>query len=141
MTNYADANEAFAQRFSDTWSPTGFPFELENEKFTPPNADAETPWARMVVRHRDGTQNSLGRVRNRRFDRLGGLFVQVFTPLQEGTRRAKELAQLVIEGFEGSTIPGTTICFNNTIAREVGVSDDVWFMTVIEIDFRYTEIR
>ena len=141
MTNYSDANEAFAQRFSDIWSPTGFPFELENESFTPPNADAGTPWARMVVRHQDGMIDSLGRVGNRRFDRLGALFVQVFTPLQEGTRRTKQLAQLVSDGFEGSSIPGTTICFNDTIAREGGVSDDVWYMTTVEINFRYTEIR
>ncbi len=141
MTDYPTANEAFAQRFSDVWTPTTFPFALENEKFTPPSVDSPTPWARMVVRHNAGTQDSLGPAGNRRFDRLGSLLVQVFTPLQEGTRQSKELTQTVIEGFEGTSITGTTICFNDVIAREVGSSDDVWYMAVIEITFRYTEIR
>lgn len=137
MTTYPDANEAITQLFSDTWTPSGFPFTLGNEKFTPPE---DTPWARMVLRHNAATQSTLGRQPGRKFNRFGSVLIQVFTPLREGTRRSSELIQRVVNGFEGARISGSTICFLDVIPREVGPSGK-WYQTNIEAEFRYTDTR
>lgn len=137
MTDYATANEAFAQRFSDVWTPTGHPFALGNEKFEAPD---DGPWARMVVRHSAAPQSTLGTVGNRQFERLGSLLIQVFTPLRVGTRLSSELVQTIVNGFEGARIAGTSVCFNDIIPREVGPSDK-WYQVTIEATFRYTDIR
>lgn len=137
MTDYPTANEAMAQRFSDVWTPTGFPFVLGNEKF---NAPDDTPWARMVVRHNAATQSTLGITGARQFDRLGSMLIQVFTPLREGTRRSADLIQTVVNGLEGTVIANTSICVNDVIPREVGPVDK-WYQVTIEAEFRYTDIR
>ena len=137
MTDYATANEAFAQRFSDVWTPTGFPFALGNEKFVPPDS---TPWARMVVRHAAATQSTLGPDGSRQFDRIGSLIIQIFTPSPGNTRQSSELIQTIVNGFEGERIVGTSICFNDIIPREIG-PDDKWYQVNIEAEFIYTDIR
>ena len=141
MTDYPTAAEAITQLFADTWSPTGFQFVLGNEKFDPEtDVTAGEPWARAVIRHNAATQSTLGQTANRQFDRFGALFVQIFTPEQEGTRRSSDLVQRVVAGFEGARISGTTICMNDTIVREVGPSDG-FYMVVVEAQFRYTELK
>ena len=137
MTDYPSANEAMIQHFADVWSPSGFEYTLGNEKFTPP---VGSPWARMVIRHNAATQSTLGQSGNRQFDRFGSVIIQVFTPEQEGTTRASQLIQRITDGFEGARITGTTICFLDTIPREIGVSDE-WYQVNVEATFRYTELK
>ena len=137
MTDYPDASEAMTQLFSDVWTPSGFLFALGNDEFDPP---VDSPWARMVIKHNGAPQKTLGRPTTRKFDRLGSMFIQVFTPQREGTRRSSELIQRVVDGFEGARISGTSICFNDVIPREVGPTDH-WYQVTIECEFRYTDIK
>lgn len=137
MTDYPTANEAITQRFTDVWEPTGFEYGFGNEKL---GSREDMPWARFVLRHSLATQSTLGPVGNRRFDRSGSAFIQVFTPTQEGTRRSAELVQRVVDGFEGARISGTSICFNDVIPREVGPSGK-WYQVTIEVTFIYSDIR
>ena len=137
MTDFPAANEAFYQFFADVWTPTGFPFAFENEKF---DETPNQPWARAVVRHNAASQDTLGRRLNRRFERLGAMFIQIFVPLKEGTARSKQLVQVISNGFEGERITGTTICFNDVIPREVPPTAD-WYQVTIEAQFRYSEIK
>ena len=126
-----------AQLFADTWTPTGFSFTLDNDEFTAPD---DAPWARFAIRHNAGTQDTLGRTGNRKFLRLGSAFVQIFTRSNTGTRQSKQLAQTIVNGFEGARIAGTTIRFNDVIVRESGV-DGKWYLTVVEATFEYDETR
>lgn len=141
MTQYSstfpEANEAMTQRFDDVWSPTGFPYVLGNEKFAGPE---NTPWARMVLRHNSGFQDTLGPNGRRRFDRTGSMIIQVFTPQREGTARSMQLIQTLSDGIEGERIPNTTVCFLNSFPREVG-PDGKWYQVNYEADFRWTEIK
>ena len=134
-TTYDQANEAIAQQFATTWGTTGFTFQLENEKYDPPDVN---PWARLTVRHSGGTQDTLGGNGNRKFDRTGSAFVQIFVKSDGGTRQSKQLTQIVVDGFEGVTITGTSVTFLDVIARETGV-DRGWFQVTIEANFRYFE--
>lgn len=137
MTTIPEAEEALAQRFVDTWTPTGHEFTLENEKFSRPESE---PWARFSVRINAATQDTLGGVGNRKFERSGSVFVQVFTPLDEGTNRSSQLVQTVVNGFEGTRIVGTTIRFNDVIPRKTGI-DDKWFGQIVEATFDFDETK
>lgn len=137
MTDISAAQEQMARRFLTAWGVSGFRAELENEKFTPTSG---VPWARMVFRNRGGPQNTFGKPGVRKFDRVGSMFVQVFTPLQEGTGQGTDLAQLVVDAFEGERIPGTSICFNEVIVRQAPPSGD-WNQVTVEVNFRYTVIK
>ena len=137
MTTLQAANEAMAQLFVDTWTPTTHPFTLENEDFSAP---ASGPWARFTSRITARTQETLGRVGDRRYQTLGSAFVQIFDDVNVGTRRAKELAQLIVEGFEGVRISGTTVRFYDVVPREIG-PDGRWFQTNVEISFEFDETR
>lgn len=137
MTTLAEANEAIAQRFLDTWAPTGYQSTLDNEKFDPPDNE---PWARLAIRHLGSTQDTLGKQGNRKFERTGIAFVQVYVKADEGTKQSKELTQVVMDGFEGESITGTNVTFLDVIPRETGV-DRGWFQTVVEANFRYFELK
>ena len=137
MTTRPQAIEAMTQKFNDVWSATGYPYVLGNEKFKPPN---DTPWARMVIRHNQGTQNSLGPKGCRRFQRDGSMFVQIFSPQETGTYDPATLVEVIQNGFEGEDIPRTSICFLDVSPRENGPSDKTYQETV-EIQFRYYEIK
>ena len=137
MTTLEQANEAIAQTFQTAWLPTGYVFALENESFDPPD---DSPWARLTVRHTGATQDTLGSPGNRRFDRTGSVFIQIFVKSDTGTRLSKQLTETTVNAFEGNTISGTTITFLDVIPRETGV-DRGWFQTVVEATFRYFEIK
>jgi len=136
MTTLVEANEAMAQRFADTWQPTGWEFALENEAFEP----GDDPWARFTSRIAASTQETLGQVGCRKFERSGSLFVQIFEVADKGTNRSKQLAQTVVDGFEGQRITGTTIRFNDVIPRETG-PDGKWYQTTVEINFVFDETK
>lgn len=136
MTDNVAAKEAIYQAFVDGWaSETAITFD--NESFTPPAAD---PWVRVAVRHNASVQDSLGRPGNRRFMRLGSVFVQVFTPIDQGTLKADQLAKKAREIFEGKTLSGTSISFRDVAVREIG-ADGKWYQANVEAEFGYDEIR
>ncbi len=136
-TTFPEAKEAIAQLFSDVWTPTGLPFALDNEKFDPPE---NTGWARMVVRHNASNQQTLGNRQNRKFQRFGAAFIQVFSTQRIGSSQTDGFVQRVLDGFEGARITDTTICFLDVIPREVGPMEQ-WFQVTIEAQFRYTEVK
>lgn len=137
MTTLAQANEAIAELFVQTWSVTTFAYSLDNESYDPPD---DAPWARFSVVHTGSTQDTIGRPGNRKFERSGSAFVQVFVKSDTGTQQSKELTQTVMDGFEGVSISGTSIYFLDVIPRETG-TDRGWFQTVVEATFRYFETK
>ena len=137
MTTLTAANEALAQRFIDTWTPTGHAYTLENEDFKAPN---DAPWARFSSRISASSQETLGKEGARKFERSGSCFVQIFVREKTGTKVSKQLAQTVVDGFEGARIAGTTVRFNDAIPRETG-PDGKWYQTVVEINFVFDETR
>lgn len=137
MTQLAAANEAMMQLFVDVWTPSGIAYTLDNETYDPPDNAA---WARFSIRTNASTQDTLGAVGNRKYERSGSCFVQIFVLSNTGTEQSRELAQRIIDGFEGARIAGTTIRFNDVIPSEVG-PDGKWFQTNVEINFVFDETR
>ncbi len=140
-TTQKEAREAIYQVFVDAWTASGaasdgLPYTFDNEDFKQP----KTPWARFSVRHTASTQETLGKVGNRRFARFGSAFTQIYTDTDSGTSDVDDLVQVVREAFEGVRLVGTTVRFMDVIVRETGV-DGKWFQTVIEAEFQYDETR
>lgn len=135
MTTLNQARTAIYEEFQAAWGATT-PFTFDNEKYTPP----DTEWARLTVRHTASTQDTLGAQGNRRFERIGSVFIQIFVPTNQGTTRADELATIARETFEGKSLTGTTIRFLDVIVRETGV-DGQYYVVVVEATFQYDETR
>ena len=136
MTDIVVAEEAIYQAFQDGWGATSA-FTFDNEKFDPPEDDK---WVRVAIRGNDSNQETLGKEGNRRFERSGILFIQCFTPENQGIKDANTLAKTAREIFEGKRISGTTIYFLSGTSRKIG-PDGKWYQLNVEIPFRYDETR
>lgn len=132
---YAEARENIYSSFVEQWN-NFTDFTLDNEDFDP----GEDAWVRITVRSRDGQQGSLGTEGNRRFDRAGVVFVQIFTPLNKGTAEMGSITEKVLEIFEGKRIADTTICFHTARPKELG-PEGVWYNSTVEVGFTYQEIK
>lgn len=137
MTTLNEAREAMYQALYSAWSGTT-PIQFDNEDYDPPRGGE---WARLTVRHQDSGQDTLGAKGNRKYERSGIAWTQVFVPKNTGTARADVLATLARETFEGERLAGTTVYFTDVIVREVGATDDGWYQVNVEANFTYHETR
>lgn len=145
----AEAAEVIYQQWQDLWldeddealTPTAF----DDEPF---NADDEalTAWVRVAIRHTGSEQATCGPEGARSFDRLGSVFVQVFTLAgkgrnddDEGELASDTLADTAKDIFEAKRLTGGVV-FLVADVREGGV-DGRWAMTTVEVPFRYRETK
>jgi hypothetical protein len=134
----AQALEAISARWADP--TTGWPslqpgiqWTFENLKF-----DAADRWARVTVDCTSGRQASLGPAPNRRIERRGRIFVQVFGPRGEGRAGVAALVESVRALFEAQQIahPSGGEPLTTYAASQAGNgSDGRWFMYVDGIPF------
>ena len=136
-TTLNESRTAVYEAFIAAWTPTGHELTFDNEAFSPP---VDVPWARLSVRQLASTQETLGRVGNRRFSRLAAAFAQIFVPIDEGTSIADNLATIARNAFEGTSLTGTTVRFQDVIVREIG-PEGRWYNVTVEAQFEYDETR
>lgn len=136
MTTLNEATEKIYQTFLTDWGATTS-VTFDNETFNP---NANEAYVRVTVRHTAAVQDSLGSVGRRKFDRIGTVFIQVFTPLDMGRQQADNLSTSARAVFEGKTLTPENLRFNAVITRELGVSDN-WYQTNVEAPFNYTETK
>lgn len=134
MTTTNAAKIAINDRFIAEWTGKT-PFTLDNDDFTEPDG---VPWTRLTVRGIGGGQTSLGKVGNRRYDRLGQIVINIFTPVEEGTSRGDILAQEALDLFEGTRFNGVVV--NNAVIQEIGAKD-TWYQINVTASFEYYEIK
>lgn len=117
------------------WNPA-YPVLWDDITGSVPNAD--TPWARAIVRHTFGRQTSLsGEVGARKFTSSGVLFVQVFAPVGQGSTLAYQTAELVANAYRDAKLE---VWFRNTRINEVGASGAFEQINVVS-DFSYDNVR
>lgn len=118
--------------------------DLPADRIALPNEDFDTPdglpWARFSILNTASAQRSLGDVGRRKYDRQASVFVQIFAPENSAQKTVDEIADSVRSLFEGVSLVNNDIRFRNTIAREIGV-DDGWYQLSVECLFEYTETR
>lgn len=138
MVTLVDARETIYQHFITGWGATS-PITLDNEAYDPP---AGSEWVRVSVRHQGSSLEAKGGMGSgglNRYSRSGVCFIQVFTPLNQGTREADTLAQSARDIFEGTTLASNAIRFNDVIIREIGPDDGGWYQVLVECEFEYDE--
>lgn len=79
-------------------------------------------------------QASLGAVGTRFFRRTGDVIMRVYTPLGQGTRRDKEIIDIILNLFEGKTFNG--IVTQTIDFRRIGSVGDK-FVTTVRIPFYF----
>ena len=138
MTTLAEAKTAMLEEYVNNTTLADAQVTLENEQFEPP---VDTAWVRASVRHFDGGQDSLGGVGQRKFSRVGSLFVQIFIPQDTGgTSPADTIAHEARTLLEGKALTGTTVKLLTSNIRELGQIDG-FFVVVVETGFEYIETR
>jgi len=109
---------------------------LDNQKFTKPSDD--TPWARLTINFTAGRQHTLGKPTNRKFEKKGFVFVQVFTVAGGATNINDGLVQQSLNVFEGVVLNG--VHFTDGQIRTVGTLDK-WYQQNAVLEFTYYEIK
>lgn len=79
-------------------------------------------------------QASLGAKGTRLFRRTGDVIMRVSTPLKEGSRRDKEIVDIILNLFEGETFNG--IVTQTIDFRRIGAVGDK-YMTTVRIPFYF----
>lgn len=133
----AQARDEMSAAFEAAWLPTGH--GLIWDDVAEPRPDTRSPWARFSVRHADGFQATLANFSGaRRWRRTGTIFVQLFSPANEGLSTLDEMAMVAMRAYQGKTTPGG-VWFRNTRAREIGVTGK-WQQLNVMVDFEYDEV-
>lgn len=133
-----EAKILILDHFTTAWGATSA-ITFENEDFKPDD-EGGTKWIRVSVREMDSNQRTLGATGNRKFERLGSVFIQVFVKEGEGgTQQADVLAQTARGILEG-TSSVTDVCFfvGRIITQE---PDGYWHRVVVEVNFSYDETK
>ncbi|MEM7444292.1 MAG: phage tail terminator-like protein [Pseudomonadota bacterium] len=131
--SYADARDAICGRFDARWAgrtPVAWP----NHGFAVPSG---APWVRLTIVDGEARQASLGSPGANLHRHTGVIMVQVFVPIDSGTRTARELADEAAEIFRHQRFDA--IRCDVPSVREIG-PDDVWFQVNMSCPFRRDEL-
>ncbi len=100
---------------------------------------SETPWARATIQHATGGQSSLsGASGTKRHTEKGTVFVQVFTPVGDGSTACYQLAKLVRDAFRDAR--DANVWFRNVFLTEIGISG-AFRQINVQATFSYDEVR
>lgn len=130
----AQARKVLYDRWTSVWAART-PFCFDGEPFTPP---ATGQWARVKVQNVTSLQASLGAAGNRKFDRYGFVYVQIFTPMGTGYLVLDGLVSIVKDAYEAQTVGG--VCLY-AMEHEELPTEPRWQGIVCRIPFTYNEIK
>ena len=134
MTSLAEAGEAIVDRFISAFPD--IEVTLSTEDYTPSSVD--NTWVRLVYRLASGGQRTLGKSPNRRFERIGIIFVQLSAPPNRGTYNGEVLGKAIGDLYESTTFNGVTC--ESAQVRDQGNQNGRHEVN-IDIDFKYYEIK
>lgn len=131
------AVDAILDIFKAAWDLTGHIAIYDDKPGEIP--PSETPWARVTIKHATGGQSSLsGASGTKRFTERGNLFVQIFTPVGDGSTACYQLAKLVRDAYRDARDPD--VWFRNVFLEEIGISG-AFRQTNVRATFTYDEVR
>lgn len=136
MPTLDEAREIVYQRFVSEWDVSDAVYTLENEAFTPP---ASGPWVRVSVRALAHSQETLGAEGQRRYRQVASANVEVFVPINTGTRQLGELCQSARSAFLGRSLGDTVKFYDGADVQERG-PDGKWISALVTARFEYEEV-
>lgn len=101
------------------------PITGENADFDPPK---DQPWLRISFQVADQFRTCIGQ--NEAYRTLGIVFLQIFTPISEGSREATELADDILSIFRSPTTMNRVVVLNSSISF-AGVSEGFYQINVV----------
>ena len=102
---------------------------------TDKDAPAKGAWMRQTIKHNEPGKNTLGPVGRRRFEQLGVMIVQVFTPYGDGFTLSDALTTVLEDAFHGYS---GSIRFSRIASKEIGKSGP-WAQVNFQAWFAYDE--
>ncbi len=137
--NGVEAEEVIAGQFATAWNVAHsfVPFQLENESFDPP---ADGSWLRVSIQPATRVQETMNSPGLRKFLSVGTIFVQVFTPLDAGTKPNRLLCEAVKECLEALSLSGGELRTYASATRAIG-PDDKWFASNVSTTYEFNETR
>lgn len=136
MTTLNEARDLVYKTLLDNYN--GVPKEhitLENEDFKTPD---NSSWLRLSIKTTSRRQYTLGGVGNRRFKTKAYAYMQIFTPINIGTKMGDLLAIEAANIFEGKRFDG--LVFGAANVQEMG-PDGKWYFYLVESRFDYFETK
>lgn len=115
--------------------PDGFPIAYSDQR---PEAalTGTASWARITVKHVDGKQRGFGGDGTRRFENIGILCIEIFTPVGTGHLAGDRLAQDAKRYIED--VRSSQVWYRNIRAADVG-ADGGYQKINIYADFEYDD--
>lgn len=127
--------ESRVNTWATTYSGGAVPIAFDNRPFVEPSPKSH--WVRVVVREAAGIRTDLDatapRIRN-----PGVVIVQVFTPKNIGSRKARELASSVADYLEVRTVSG--ILFRAAEVRAIGEVEKEYWQVNVTVPFHWNRI-
>ncbi len=130
--------QAILNYFVSAWGATS-PITLDNEDFDP-ETEGGDEWVRVSIREFASGQKTLGKITNRKFRRVGSVFVQVFTKEGEGGTQPSDTLAETARGILEGTNQVAGVCFFAATVR-TQPPDDYWYRVVVEVEFSYDETK
>lgn len=139
MTTSNEARQEIYDTLKAAWEAAypSSPLVFANEAF---DSEGVAEWASLEVRQTGGGQDSLGAVGNRRFERRGLVFVQLYAAVNRGLARLDELSKTVLDTLEAKTLPVNSVFLYDGVFRELPPSGP-WVRGSVTIQVTYDEIK
>jgi len=105
-----------------------------------PAVPAGKPWLRVGVKHDPaGAPASIGGSL-KRYEMVGLISVQVFTPYGDGLRISDDLVEVVLDAYRIGGATPSGVQFTSAGSEEIG-KDGVWFQANCVIEFTYDQFK
>ena len=99
-------------------------------------------WIHLRIYHNNSRRRTIGGKGSRRFNRRGIIAIQIYTLPGNGPERADQLSEIVTNMFEGRSLPGFSVTFDNCVPRETGLDNDGRYdVSLAEITFEYRVVK
>ena len=124
MADWSSINNAFTNRLSTNWSTTDVAWDN-----VPYESTEGQEWVRAVLLPVTTENAAMGTAKKH----YGIFWLQVFTPLNSGTGRGYELAEM-LDGIFGNSNFDDVVCYASEITR-TGDDGNGWYQTDVKVNF------
>lgn len=144
IVKLSDADKEMAELFRQAWEVgKGWKCDWPNMK-SQEHQENET-WARWALDYLDGSQRTMNQRGSRRFEKVGLIYITVFSPLGSGLANARDAAQVALFAYEGQRTP-SDVWFRRVRIESEGHGhgsgkNKSWWTTLVVAEFIYDHLR
>ena len=144
ITTMAQADKEMAELFRVPWEVTaGYVCDWPNAKNV--EHEATDTWARWALDYASGRQTTFAKVGERKFEKMGLVYVTVLTPMGAGLTNARTASEIAVAAYEGKRTPGG-VTFRNVRIESEGHGQGTgrnksWWTTLVVAEFNYEHLR